>query len=488
MKKFTVIIACFAVMICLASCNANTVNNTSIYGTWNAAGALIDGAEFTVQEIEDLGDDSLNGLVLVIKKGGKVYAHNDEFDELLNLVQNDNEFTIGELRAYIKDGHLYWENEEYTVILTKSSESQMITMPSADSTPEQTFENQPSPTDSQIANNTPFFTPTVTPSALPTPTQSPLPKNDAEWLALAKKIVETQFLSRPETVMELINNGCSIEKAEQYVLYCDVDWNVSAVKTLERLCNNPDNFIPSYLYELMDDLNFLYEEIDYAFENADVDWFLRALADTDEILQIYKDEQMQITPDLLYDYLYDDYGYNYLTIANVIENCGVDWLYTAQEIINPYINYTDYDCIQEWVRIEDLDVLLSIEFMFPYDVVETVLDSIDWESQKIQYVRYLSDFHLVSSDDEPFSRLCASSYYMLKLDTDFDKRLYLLENSGINWNQHALCMVNYLWECYYLEGRTTSEILDDVKLDMEYKYWFEASEIDYAIKNMTKSR
>lgn len=485
MKKFTVIIACFAVMVCLASCNSDIVDNTSIYGTWNAVGALIEGSEFTVSEIEALGDDSLNGLVLVIKEGGKVYARNDEFDEMLDLVQNGNEFTIGELRAYIKDGQLYWENEEYTVILTKSSESQMITIPSANSTPVHSPQNQPSPTDSQIANNTPVSTPTVSPSAMPTPTQNPLPKNDAEWLALAKKIVETQFLSRPETVMELINNGCSIEKAEQYVFYCDVDWNVSTVKTLERLCNNPDNFIPSYLYDLMDDLNFLYEEIDYAFENADVDWFSRALPYADELLKEYEGEQ--ITPDLLYDYL-GDYWYDYSTIMDVIENCGVDWLETAQEIINPYINYTDYDYVQEWVRIEELDVLLSNEFMFPYDIVETVLDSIDWESQEIQYVRYLSDFHLVNSDYEPFSRSHASSYYMLRLSSDLGKRIYLLENSGIDWNQHALCMANWLWECYYSEESTTSEILDDVKWDMEYEYCFESSEIDYAIKNMTKSR
>ena len=58
---------------------------------------------------------------------------------------------------------------------------------------------------------------------------------------------------------------------------------------------------------------------------------------------------------------------------------------------------------------------------------------------------------------------------------------YLLENSGVNWKQHALNMANELWAEYReYEAMTLADVEDELSRIWEYT----EDEIDYAMENI----
>lgn len=193
----------------------------------------------------------------------------------------------------------------------------------------------------------------------------------------------------------------------------------------------------------------------------------------DELLLEYPEDYF--TPSYMRDYLIDVKGYTE-TIANyAIENSDIDWLSQASKEANVYLTYEEeFGRPASWWNPTDIeDILLGDGFSS--NVVDSVMVNIDWNAQSVKYVQHLSDFY------DTFNRFEARGYLENVIATE-EGINYLLENSSINWRQHALNMANELWAEYReYEAMTLADIEDELSRIWQYT----PAEIEYALNNIT---
>lgn len=192
-----------------------------------------------------------------------------------------------------------------------------------------------------------------------------------------------------------------------------------------------------------------------------------------------------LTPNYITEYLRDVLGYSETIAVYATENCNINWATHAKKYAQVYLTYEEeFGRPASWWNPSDIEDML-LEDGFSYDTVDATMATIDWTAQSKKYVKHLSEFY------DTFNRLDASGY-LEDIAANEAGVNYLLENSGVNWKQHALNMANELWTEYssqgYYEDKTVEFILTDIREEL-YSIWeYTQAEIDYAIQNITIDR
>ena len=189
-----------------------------------------------------------------------------------------------------------------------------------------------------------------------------------------------------------------------------------------------------------------------------------------------------LTPNYIMEYLRDVLGYSETIAVYATENCNINWITHAKKYARVYLTYEEeFGRPASWWTPSDIEEVL-LEDGFSYETVEATMATIDWTSQSQKYVKHLSDFY------DTFNRLDARSY-LEDIAANEDGVNYLLENSGVNWKQHALHMANQLWVEYsqyeYFQNADLATKLNDIREEMSSIWEFSDSEIDYALNNIS---
>lgn len=192
-----------------------------------------------------------------------------------------------------------------------------------------------------------------------------------------------------------------------------------------------------------------------------------------------------LTPNYITEYLRDVLGYSETIAVYATENCNISWATHAKKYAQVYLTYEEeFGRPANWWNPSDIEDML-LEDGFSYDIVDAMMATIDWTAQSKKYVKHLSEFY------ETFNRLDARGY-LEDIAANEAGVNYLLENSDVNWKQHALNMANELWTEYSLQGyyedKTVEFILTDIREELSSIWEYTQAEIDYAIQNITIDR
>ena len=173
----------------------------------------------------------------------------------------------------------------------------------------------------------------------------------------------------------------------------------------------------------------------------------------------------------------EDYGYTEEIALSAISKSNINWQTQADKYVNYYLTYTaDFGFPASWITEEDLESSM-IEDEFSSSIINNTLSKINWDLQAKKYVQHLSDFY------DSWSRFDAR-YYLEDIFTE-SKIKYLLENSNIDWEEHALNKANELWlEYSEYEYDSISAILNDIREEMSSLWEYTNAEINYALNNI----
>lgn len=136
MKKAKYVLLVLMMVLSLASCGKSSGNGEStLYGTWNAVKVKVEDSQFTIEELEAMGDYTMSDLFFIIKEGGKAYVHSEGYGELVDWSSTSDGIKIGVIECSENDGFICVENNDITIFMEKTSDSQTITAVSNKETP-----------------------------------------------------------------------------------------------------------------------------------------------------------------------------------------------------------------------------------------------------------------------------------------------------------------------------------------------------------------
>lgn len=127
MKKGISTLLVLTMIFSLIGCGSKA---NEFVGTWEVDSVEIDGTEYTLSELNAMGDDSMDGLQIVIKDGGNAYVTENSSIADSGIVvewsETKNGILIGEAECTTVDGMICLEQGEGKVFFKKISDSQTI--------------------------------------------------------------------------------------------------------------------------------------------------------------------------------------------------------------------------------------------------------------------------------------------------------------------------------------------------------------------------
>ncbi len=99
----------------------------SYLGIWDATQVEIDGATFSIDEAEAMGEDYYSELHIVFKDGGKAVVIDDGYSDVVDWSENNGWLRIGDDSAQLEDGKIVMEQYGDKVFFEKQSDSQDVT-------------------------------------------------------------------------------------------------------------------------------------------------------------------------------------------------------------------------------------------------------------------------------------------------------------------------------------------------------------------------
>ena len=142
MRKGILIATAIMLILSLASCGgieqeagttpevAESISPEKEYcGTWEISSVEIEGSKFTADEVSAMGDDSLTGVGLVIKEGGKACLLENGTGDIVDWSITSNGIKIGVIECTIVDGLICIENNDIVMCFEKVSDEQTIPVP-----------------------------------------------------------------------------------------------------------------------------------------------------------------------------------------------------------------------------------------------------------------------------------------------------------------------------------------------------------------------
>ena len=120
-----------------------SINEDIYYGTWDIAAINVEGSTFTIDEVKAMGDDSFDGVRIVIKKGGKACFIDPQENMLIDwectgekIVFNgerDGEIIDDQLHFFAPDGELIFDKTSSEQIIAKRETEEETTAKSTES-------------------------------------------------------------------------------------------------------------------------------------------------------------------------------------------------------------------------------------------------------------------------------------------------------------------------------------------------------------------
>lgn len=111
-------------MLSLVSCGKSA--ESKYYGTWEIVSAENDGAKFTLDELEALGDDSLSGISLILKEGRKACILENGKGDIVDWSVTSGGLKIGVLDCKVENDTILVEKNKVILHFQKTSDSQEI--------------------------------------------------------------------------------------------------------------------------------------------------------------------------------------------------------------------------------------------------------------------------------------------------------------------------------------------------------------------------
>lgn len=220
MKKLIATILSIVMSISLVACGNEEFKLT---GTWQAAKAEIDGATFTVSELEAMGEDYFSDAYLIIKDGGTAVTIEKGKSDMINWEETENGYKIGYTECTIVDDLLCVDNGYGKVFFEKISDSQTVEekyMSSED-------EEKPEPTQK----------PTPTPEATPEPTPEPIDeKNELKGIRPEFKEAMDSYEAFFDKYIDFMNRYESADTTELMNMMTDyLQYMTDFVETMEEM-------------------------------------------------------------------------------------------------------------------------------------------------------------------------------------------------------------------------------------------------------------
>ena len=134
MKK--ILLLAFALLMLLTGCESRTAmpvetedKMKELYGTWAVSKVMYNDSFYTLEELKALGEDSLEGIYIVIKEGGGGYAYLQALEQggatSWEYDEENKSLTVGDVVLVYDGGELKMNiDEESAILLSKYSDSQ----------------------------------------------------------------------------------------------------------------------------------------------------------------------------------------------------------------------------------------------------------------------------------------------------------------------------------------------------------------------------
>lgn len=126
MKKIVKMLFIVGATVLLAACGKEAKKESEFCGTWNSVSAEAEGSEFTIEELEATGDNTLSDFQIIIKDGGKAYVYSQGNGALVDWKKTEKGIKIGVMDCSVNDGMISLENNGIKINLKKTSDSQTI--------------------------------------------------------------------------------------------------------------------------------------------------------------------------------------------------------------------------------------------------------------------------------------------------------------------------------------------------------------------------
>ena len=155
---------------------------------------------------------------------------------------------------------------------------------------------------------------------------------DTYLIEIAKQVAEEEKLSEFEVGTKLIEFGYPLEKAEAIAKICGANFNEIAKGLAEGYADYYATVYPTMIAELLADHEFTEANIEYALENADIDWQFYAKIHARDFVNM-NEEEYYISPLDVIVHLNNDKGYTVEDSEYGVWNCEINWNEKALEYI-----------------------------------------------------------------------------------------------------------------------------------------------------------
>lgn len=130
MKKVISMVLAVLMLLSLVACGGKAPDKVKdgYPGTWELDHVVIGGAEFTLSELEALGEDG-SQIRMVLKEGGKAYASEGSYGDIVDWSETESGILLGDAQLIMEDGLLRMESDDELWYFRKVSDSQLIEKP-----------------------------------------------------------------------------------------------------------------------------------------------------------------------------------------------------------------------------------------------------------------------------------------------------------------------------------------------------------------------
>ena len=187
--------------------------------------------------------------------------------------------------------------------------------------------------------------------------------------------------------------GFTDEQAAYAVEHMDIDWNAEAVRQAEFMVANPDMYgtvTRAVISDVLESGLFTSEQIDFAIENADIDWVAQAEVSAKELMVGYEEEGTYYwtTRDGLVTDLVDYYEFTQEEAEAGVDAADIDWVNQASRYTMSYIDFDGR--VDGYSYAEILDLVIAY---FDQKTAEEGIArcNIDWVSEAKAAIQVLID-------------------------------------------------------------------------------------------------
>lgn len=187
--------------------------------------------------------------------------------------------------------------------------------------------------------------------------------------------------------------GFTDEQAAYAVEHMDIDWSAEAVRQAEFMVANPDMYgtvSRTVISDVLESGLFTSEQIDFAIENADIDWVAQAEVSAKELMVGYEEEGTYYwtTRDGLVTDLVDYYEFTQEEAEAGVDAADIDWVNQASRYTMSYIDFDGR--VNGYSYAEILDLVMAY---FDQKTAEEGIArcNIDWVSEAKAAIQVLID-------------------------------------------------------------------------------------------------